>query len=82
MEFKAPNVLREYAAALSDDELKYLYMRLGQWFDGDVAEALLVMQRHEGIDNWLKSARNYSDFFGLLDVAVNQFEYESKRRSR
>lgn len=82
MEFKAPNVLREYAAALNDEELKYLYMRLDQRFTGDVAEALLIMQRHEGIDNWLKSAKSYHDFFGLLDVVVNQFEYESKRRSR
>jgi hypothetical protein len=82
MEFKAPNVLREYAAALNDDELKYLYMRLDQRFDGDVAEALLIMQRHEGIDNWLKSAKRYNDFFGLLDVVVHHFEYESKRRSR
>lgn len=82
MEFKAPNVLKEYVAALNDDELKCLYMRLDQRFDGDVSEALLIMQRHEGIDNWLKSARNYNDFFDLLDVAAGQLEHESRRRSR
>jgi hypothetical protein len=82
MEFKAPMVLREYAASLNDDELKCLYMRLDQRFQGDVAEALLIMQRHDGIDNWLKSAKSYNDFFGLLDHMVNQFEYETRRRNR
>lgn len=82
MDFKAPNVLKEYAAALNDDELKFLLMRLDQRFGGDVAEALLMMQRHEGIDNWLKSAKGHNDFYHLLEVALGHFEYESKRRNR
>lgn len=82
MEFKAPNVLKEYAAALNDDELKHLYMRLDQKFHGDLAEALLIIQRHEGMDVWLKSAKSHSDFYNFLDVIVNHLEYEIRRRSR
>ena len=82
MDFKAPNVVKEYAAALNDDELKFLLMRLDQRFGGDVAESLLMMQRNEGIDNWLKSAKSHNDFNHLLDVALGYFEYESKRRNR
>lgn len=82
MDFKAPGVLREYATSLNDDELKYLLMRLDQRFGGDVGEAVLLLQHNEGIDNWLRTARSYEEFFRLLDVVQNHMEYESKRRSR
>jgi uncharacterized membrane protein YhfC len=82
MDIKVPNVVKEYAAALTDEELKFMFMRLDQRFSGDMAEALCTMQRHDGMDNWLKTAKSYEDFFTLLDTACRQLEIESKRRSK
>jgi len=82
MDYKVPNVVREYAAALTDEELKFLLMRLDQGFGGDTAEALATMQRHEGMDNWLRAAKNYEEFFTCLDIVAQQLEYETKRRGR
>jgi len=82
MDSKVPNVVKEYVAALNDEELKALCMRLDQGFQGDNAEALATVQRHEGMDNWLKTARTYEEFDGLLDALLGQLEYESKRRGR
>lgn len=82
MDYKVPNVVKEYAAALNDEELKYLGMRLDQKFGGDVAEALTIIQRHEGMDNWLKSAKSHDEFFTFLDLISQQFDYEGKKRSR
>lgn len=82
MDYRVPNVIKEYAAALSDEELKYLLMRLDQNFHGDAAEALSIMQQHEGIDNWLKNAKDREDFENCLDAICQQFDHESKRRSR
>ena len=82
MDYKVPNVVREYAAALNDDELKYLFMRLDQAFKGDTAEALTIMQRHEGMDNWLATARSFEEFYNFLNIVCQQFEFETKRRGR
>lgn len=81
MDYKNPGLLREYVASLKDDDVKFLLMRLDQRFTGDVADAVLFLQHHDGIDSWLKTARTVNEFYHLLDVAQGQLEFENKRRS-
>ncbi len=75
-----PGIVREYVGNLNDEELKALHMRLEQRFAGDEAEALLLISRHDGMDSWLKSANNHSEFWAMLDLLGQQLEYEHKRR--
>jgi hypothetical protein len=82
MDYKVPNIVKEYVSVLSDEELKFLHMRLDQKFTGDQAEALQIVQRHEGVDNWLKAAKNHEEFYFLLDLLFHQMDHESKRRGR
>ena len=82
MDYKVPNVVREYVAALTDEELKWLLMRIEQGFAGDSAEVLMMVQRNEAMDGWFKSARGHAEFFSLLDVLHYQLDFESRRRGK
>lgn len=81
MDQKYPAVVKEYAAGLTDEDLKYVLMRLDQKFQGDDADALLAIQRHDGMDSWLKSANNYREFTANLDALQAGLEFEFRRRT-
>lgn len=82
MDYRVSNAVKEYAASLNDDELKSLFMRLDQNFTGDMAEAVSLLERNEGVDHYLRQARSFVDFWGMLDAVCQCLEYEMKRRGR
>lgn len=82
MDYKATGMVKEYLATLSDEEAKFLYMRLDQRFGGDAAEATLMMQRHPVMDAWLQTARSSGDLFNMFDAVRHLLETEPRRRGR
>lgn len=77
-----PAIVKEYCLSLLEEEVKFLLMRLEQRFQGDEAEALLFLQKHDGVDSWLKSANNHVEFAGMLAALQNHLEGLADGRRR
>lgn len=80
MDQKVPGFVREYVGRLSDDDVRFLLMRLDQRFHGDEPEALSFLQRDQAIDEWLGSAPSAAIFYSLLDTIQGCLEAEYRRR--
>lgn len=78
MEQKVMSVIKEYVASLKDDEARNLQMRLDQCFSRDLEEVLLFIQKHEAMDEVLKSANNYKEFNEMLEALHKQLDFEQK----
>lgn len=78
--FERIQVLKEYAAALSDDDLKYLHLRLEHRFHGDLPEAFRMLQRSEQVDLFLAAAGSCEDFMSRVDTVGNHVRAEYHRR--
>jgi hypothetical protein len=77
---KGHEIIREYAKKLSDDELRYLNIRLTQRIGGDIAEAVECIQSNQEMDRWLSGASSASDFFDMVDQVDGYIQQEVKRR--
>lgn len=77
---KSETFLYDYAAKLSDENLRFLYSRLSQRFSGDLPEALdFIGQNHE-MDHWLSSGRACFDIYDMLDDVQGTVTQECQKR--
>lgn len=74
------DTVKEYARKVSDDDLRYLHLRLSQRIGSDVAESIELLQRNSDIDHWLSQAKSASDFFDMIDIVDQAVQNETKRR--
>lgn len=72
--------VKEYVKKVKDDVLKNLYSRLIHNFNTDMAESMIILQREEGINQWLLSANTSEAFYSMLDYLTAQVEAEFKHR--
>jgi len=73
--------LKEYISKISDEELKYLYLRLHQRLSGDLAQLLEFFEKVPEIDKMLGSTANADELFDTIDILAKMFEKEYDRRS-
>jgi hypothetical protein len=70
----------EYAAALSEDELRMLTARLTDRFTNDLPEALEVMSRSTHMDAVLASTRTANELYDMCDKIRDVFSKECRRK--
>lgn len=74
-------VLKEYVRNLSDDDFRFLSVRLAQNIPGDLPEVADFLSRNKEIDRWLSSATSSSEWFAMIDYLGEFVSKELKRRS-
>ena len=73
--------LTEYIKSLSDEDLKFLDMRLSRKFSDDLSEALDHFSKSPGMDEIFAACSSSDELFRLLDLAARIAERESRKRS-
>lgn len=74
------NIVIEFAATISEDELKWLTQRLTDRFTGDLSEALDFMSKHRGMDNILGSSTSASELFDKCDEIQGLLHRECRKK--
>lgn len=77
---KFSDFIKEYARKLTDDDLRFLNVRLLQRIGSDVAEATELLQCNSEVDHWFSLGRNATDFYEMLDIVDISLQNEAKRR--
>lgn len=75
------DTVREYVRRLTDDDLRYLHMRLTQRVAEDVGEAVEFLQQNADVDHWLGLSKSATELFEMIDVIDAAVGTEAKRRS-
>lgn len=77
-------VLKEFFSNTSDEEIRYLGMRLTERLQDDLADVLEHLgrsnHRNSAIDNLLKSAESANDLYDYCDQLQKFAAQESERR--
>jgi len=74
-------VLKEYAGKLPFDSLKYLFDRFEERVGPDLSEAIDFISKNPEIDKFLAAAKNYEEFWGVVDSVSYYVEREFTRRT-
>lgn len=74
------NIVIEFAASLSEEELKWLTQRLSERFSGDLSEALDFMSKHKGMDNIFNSAETAEALFDKCDEVRDMLQRECRKK--
>ncbi len=74
------NTVAEYAASLSEDELRFLLLRLNERLSGDLPEALNIMSRSPKMDALLQSTESAFELFDMLEKIRDVFAKEGKKK--
>ncbi len=74
------DVVKEYSRKISDDDVRFLAMRLSQRIGADVAEAIELLQRNQELDHWLSLSKNANDLYDMIDLIDSTLQNEAKRR--
>lgn len=74
------NAVVEYATGLSEDELRWLGVRLTERLSGDLPEALEALSKSEKVDAVLASANSANDFYDLIDKIRDVLVKEAKKK--
>jgi hypothetical protein len=77
---KKINIL-EYVKKLTDDDLKFVNIRLSRRMGDDVGETIELLQEHPEIDKCLSTASSANDLFDMVDQIDNYIQQEVKRRN-
>ena len=73
-------MLKEYVRKLSEDDLKFISIRLTQRLGSDVGEVVELLQKNSEVDKWLSTSNNAEEFFDMVDLVEQQIQSEIKRR--
>ncbi len=74
------SVVAEYAACLSDEQLRDIISRLSDKFQDDLATAISLMSKDRRMDNVLSIASSGVSFYELLDQIKNCLAHDLKKR--
>lgn len=77
---KFQDAVREYVKKLSDDDIRFLNVRLNQRMGGDLGEAVECIQDSSDMDYWLSMADNATEFFDMVDLINQVINNELKKR--
>jgi hypothetical protein len=74
------NIVIEFAATISEEELKWLTQRLTDRFSGDLSEALNFMSNHRGMDNILGSSVSAEELYNKCDEIKDVLYKECRKK--
>jgi len=74
------NIVIEFAASLSEEELKGLTQKLSERFSGDLAEALDFMSNHKGMDSIFNSAETAEALYDKCDEVRDLLQRECRKK--
>lgn len=74
------NTVVEYASTLSEEDLRWLALRLTDRLSGDLAEAVASMSRNFKMDALLQTAESCWGFYDLCDKIRDVLAKECKKR--
>lgn len=74
------NVVVEFAASISEEDLRYIACRLSDRLQGDVAEALSIMGRSKAMDTLLSGAKSADDLYRMCDQIGEILWRECKKK--
>lgn len=78
---KIDSVMKEYVSKLTFDNLKYLYDRFDERMGPDLSEAIELISKNPDIDRLLVTAKDYEEFWSVVDTASHFVEKEFMRRT-
>ena len=74
------NTIIEFLNSISEDDLRFLNVRLTERIGDDLGEALDFMSHFKSIDAVLSVARSANEVFDILDAITDVLQKECKRR--
>ena len=74
------NIVIEFAASISEEDLKWLTQRLSERFSGDLPEALNFMSKHKGMDNIFNAADSAKDLYDKCDEVQDVLHKECRKK--
>jgi hypothetical protein len=77
---KGDTFLKDYTGRLTDENLRFLDMRLKHRLQGDLADAVVMLSSTNDMDRYLSAAKGADDFYDMLDAIQKQVEREARRR--
>jgi hypothetical protein len=78
---KFTDTVREFAKKLSDDDFRYLHIRLTYRVGPDVGEAVEFLQKFSELDQWFDLTKSASELFDMVDSVDFAIQSEAKRRT-
>ncbi len=77
---KSENSLREFARRLSEEDLKFLFIRFNQMLGGDRGDIVEFLSRFNDIDKWLRTSVGADELFEMLGQVGDSVKSEYTRR--
>lgn len=74
------NTLVEFAASLSEEDLRFLFSRLSERLQGDMGEALEFLSHSKLIDPMLSVAKSADEVYNICDSLTEVLQKECKKR--
>lgn len=78
---KKGDILKEYVSRLTDENLRFLDLRLKHRLTGDLADAVNLLSSSPDMDRHLSHSKGADDFYDALDAIQKAVERESRRRN-
>lgn len=73
-------IVAECVRQISDDDIRWLGLRLTEKLGGDLAEAVDFLSKSDKLDAYLKSATNSNELFEAIDRIKDIVVGECKKR--
>lgn len=73
-------IIRDYVRNLSEEDLRFLSLRLSQRLGGDMGEAIEKIQSNVEINRILEVASGANNFFDLIDMTEDAIQQEYRKR--
>lgn len=78
---KQDYTIRDAVRKISDDDIRFLYMRLTQRFGGDIAESLVLIQdEYPDLHRLLSGTISADGVYDIVDSIQKSIQDEWKRR--
>jgi hypothetical protein len=74
------NTIREYVKNLSDEDLRYIGIRLSDRLCGDLADAINALSRSRAMDEVFRSAKGPFDLYDICDYISDVMWHEAEDR--
>ena len=78
MRKQVADLVRNYVRSLTDGELGWLYVRLHDRLQDDIAEAILFMSKNPQMDRWLYTSYTAYDLYDMVDIVQQYVEQDNR----
>ena len=78
MRKQVADLVRNYVRSLTDGELGWLYDRLHDRLQDDVAEAILFMSKFPQMDRWFYTSCTANELYDMVDIVQQYVEQDNR----